>query len=379
MPATSQQDNPNNGIWGSQRNGLNHVSMNIGTFDGALGPARDVNYPIYSDALLDWYETNNVKSVRLLFTWEAVQSSLGGPVPAAETGYDDYWKDLAGDPESSVLARLLARDIYVILCPWQYNSALGDTDIVYDDAAITSAAFADFWGKFATAIKGLTASDQRVAFDLINEPHAQSDRPGDIGISLTDWFTCAQAAITAIRAAGATNTIFVPGMDWTAASSFTSNGSATEWLTLMDPQKNLAVTVHCYDGVGPDCYDGVDPACLTVLRDACSALVTWARMNSVTIHIGEIVLNAGSNDRPSYCSTFDTAQAQWADWNSFCIENNDVVVGWNWWANSAADWWNQGDSCEPDPGDGRHWGLTLNDGFTQTVYMDLIQSTLGVP
>ena len=39
-------------------------------------------------------------------------------------------------------------------------------------------------------------------------------------------------------------------------------------------------------------------------------------------------------------------------------------------------WWNHGDSCDPE---GYHWGLTLDDGATQTIYMNLIESTLPVP
>jgi hypothetical protein len=78
---------------------------------------------------------------------------------------------------------LLARDIYVILSPWQFNTSSRDTDIVYDDAAFTSADFANFWGKFATAVNGVTFNNQRVAFDLINEPHTHAqlgNKPGDI-------------------------------------------------------------------------------------------------------------------------------------------------------------------------------------------------------
>lgn len=356
---------PANHMLGSRRNGLNHVSMNLGDFDSLSGPVRNTSYPTYSDKLLDWYQAKHVKSVRFMFTWEAVQSVLGGTVPPVEEGYIHYWTDLI-----SVLTRLLARDIYVIFSPWQYNSASDDTDIVYKDAAVTSAKFADFWAKFAIAINGATGNDQRVAFDLINEPHTHAEsgnRLGDIGISLADWFTCAQAAIDAIRAAGATNTIFVPGMAYTAASSFTTNGSAAAWLNLTDPQKNIAVTVHCYTGLGSS-----SP---TVLRDACSELVTWARTNGIKVHIGEIAINAGDNGRPSHCSTFATAQAQWADWKNFCVANNDIIVGWNWWGNSSPGWWNQGDSCDAE---GFHWGLTLDNGTTQTIYMDLIETTLPI-
>jgi hypothetical protein len=200
-----------------------------------------------------------------------------------------------------VLTRLLARDISVILCPWQYNSASNDTDVVYHSAKFTPAQFADFWGKFAAAINGVTGADQRVGFDLINEPQ-EPRGDGDIGIDLADWFACAQAAINAIRAAGTQNTIFVPGMDYTAANSFTTNGSSTEWLKLTDPSKNIAITVHCYTGLGS--------ASPKVLRGACSALVAWARTNGVKVNIGEIAIDAGDNGLPPFCGDFAIAQTQ---------------------------------------------------------------------
>src|SRR4051794_7006194 len=102
-------------------------------------------------------------------------------------------------------------------------------------------------------------------------------------LRLSDWFLCAQAAILGIRTAGATNTIFIPGMAYANASSFTSNGSSTAWLTLNDPEANIAVTVHCYTGLGS--------ASQTVLSDACSALVVWARNNGLKVNIGEIAID----------------------------------------------------------------------------------------
>src|SRR5215467_3408399 len=134
---------PTDHFLGRQRNGLNHVSMNLAGFDRINGPVQGTNYPVYSDQLLNWYQLKSVESVRLLFTWEAVQSAQGGPVPSLGAGYATYWADLV-----DVVTRLLARGIYVIVGPWQYNANVGDTDIVYDSAAFTSAEFSDFWGFF---------------------------------------------------------------------------------------------------------------------------------------------------------------------------------------------------------------------------------------
>jgi endoglucanase len=347
-------------VLGSQRNGLNHTGMNLGSFDRSLGRLRNTQYPTYSDALLDWYQAKNVKSVRLMFTWEAVQPALGGSVPGTTGGYADYWADL-----TDVVNRLLARNIYIILAPWQFNPGTRNTDIVYDGDPFTAADFADFWGKFSAAINASTSNDQRVAFDLINEPHTQAEAGGaGVGITLPDWFTYAQAAINAIRSAGGTNTIFIPGMGFDSASSFTTNGSSTAWTGLTDiPLNNIAVTVHC--------YDGNSSTSTTALRNACADLVNWARQHELKVNVGEIALDAGPNGSPPFRSDFLTAQAQWADWNSFCISNNDVIVGWNWWGNSAAKWWDDADSLG-----GSHWGLTVDDGASQTVYMDLIEATL---
>jgi endoglucanase len=352
---------PTDHVLGRQRNGLNHVSMNLGTFDRNGGPVRGSDYPVYSDALLDWYQSKAVESVRVLFTWEAVQPTLGAAIPPLEGGYSDYWSDLM-----DVVQRLLARGIYVILGPWQYNANIKDTDIVYDSAAFSSGDFATFWGNFAGALNTVTGNDQRVAFDLINEPHMPG---GDVvGISLADWFAYAQAAINGIRAAGASNTIFIPGMDYAAAATFTANGSSDAWLGLTDPLNNIAVTAHCYLDSGNTKS--------TALSHACSALVAWARGHNVKVNIGEIAINAGKNGRRHFCSTLSKARKQWTNWTAFCAANSEVLVGWAWWANSSAGWWNQGDSCDPK---GFHWGLTLDDGATQTVYMNLIESSIPVP
>src|SRR5450432_3583225 len=101
-------------------------------------------------------------------------------------------------------------------------------------------------------------------------------------------------------------------------------------------------------------------------------------LNHVSMNLAGFKRNNGpvqGTNYPVYCSSFAAAQAQWSNWTAFCAANNDVLVGWNWWGNSEAGWWNEGDSCDPQ---GYHWGLTLDNGVTQTVYMDLIDSSTPV-
>jgi endoglucanase len=86
-------------------------------------------------------------------------------------------------------------------------------------------------------------------FGLMNEPHHLP--------SLAQWAATVQAAVTAIRRAGATTqTILLPGNDFTHASSFVENGSAGNLSRVTNPDNtttNLVFEVHQYldsDGSG---------------------------------------------------------------------------------------------------------------------------------
>ena len=83
----------------------------------------------------------------------------------------------------------------------------------------------------------------------MNEPH---DIP-----NLTTWAATVQKAVTAIRHASATTqTILLPGTDFTGAQTFVSNGSARNLSTVHNPDgsnTSLVFDVHKYldvDGSG---------------------------------------------------------------------------------------------------------------------------------
>jgi len=72
----------------------------------------------------------------------------------------------------------------------------------------TNAQFAATWSTIAKAY----ASNPKVIFGIMNEPH---------DLTLSTWATTVQAAVNAIRSAGATkNPILIPGDNWTGAWDF---------------------------------------------------------------------------------------------------------------------------------------------------------------
>ncbi len=337
-------------------NGMNLVSMESVTYNqysASSGPPTG-NYPIYSDNLLNYLSSKGVTSVRFLYSWEAVQSSLGGTVPSSIGGlYSTYWNRYV-----NTINRMLDRGMKVMVEPWQYNNSHGDTDVCYRGGTFTTTQFQDFHGKMATAINSATNNNQNVSFGLMNEPHQNAVVGGS---TVAGWYAYAQAAINGIRNSGNINTIWIPGWNYTDCGSFVSNGSAAQHLLLTDSLNNLGVTVHNYNGQGVGEYN-TNPgnaSNTTALRDACSSLLSWSRANgNIKINIGEIAIDAGSNN-----GTLLIAQNQWADWQAFCVTNKDVITGWNWWASSEDAWWNTGDSRASS---GFHWGLT--NGLSSSSY-----------
>lgn len=92
-------------------------------------------------------------------------------------------------------------------------------------------------------------NETNVVFGIMNEPHNIPD--------MKIWAATVQAAVTAIREAGATTQmILLPGNDFTGAQTFVSNGSAGNLSNVHNPDgsnTSLIFDVHKYldsDGSG---------------------------------------------------------------------------------------------------------------------------------
>lgn len=301
--------------------------------NGGNGPVPGVVYHTFDSRLVDYYAGKGMKALRVLLAWECMQKQLNGSIPAAANGnyktYFDTVKALA-DYASNV------KGMHVVLTPWAATAG-GEVcgacykDQVIGSGAVTSAHFADFWTKMANHFK----SNPKVAFSLINEPNH---------MSTMDWFSIAQTAVTAIRATGATNRIYVPGNGYTAAASWemnfydtaaTQRSNAYGWLNargvglpLQDPQNNMVVEVHSYaDQAKGGLDNGITSA--TVLADDVSVPVDWARAHGLKIYVAEVALFHGN----------PLAVQTWNNFVTYAGANTDTLIGFTWWAGGYPGWW----------------------------------------
>ncbi|TPX18099.1 uncharacterized protein E0L32_011823 [Thyridium curvatum] len=173
----------------------------------------------------------------------------------------------------------------------------------------TNDQFGDLWSQLATAY----ASDKKVVFGLMNEPH-------DLDIKL--WSDTCQAAVTAIRKAGADKQmILLPGTNFDSAATLVSTGSAEALLKITNPDGSndgLLLDIHKYLDEN---NSGQHAQCTTNNTEAFTELAAYLRKQK---RIGMVSETGASSD--SSCMTAFCAQ------NKVINDNSDVYVGLVAWA-----------------------------------------------
>ena len=252
-----------------------------------------------------------MNTFRVPFRWERLQRSLCAP-------------STTPSPRrlSSVVSYATGRGAYVILDPHnyaRYNGAL------VGSGSVPNSAFADFWSRLAAQYK----TNSRVIFGLMNEPH---DMPTE------QWVAAANAAIAAIRAAGAQNLILVPGNAWTGAHAGRTTGTArrtpSRCSNIDDPINNFAFEVHQYlDGRRLGTSRAIAGA--TIGSQRLAGFTNWLQANGRRGFLGEFAV-AGSDDRQRRRAD---RRRDARDMLDYIEDNADVWLGWTWWA--GGPWWGE--------------------------------------
>lgn len=294
------------------------VNLSCGEFgEGKLPGNYSTDYTYPTSAEVDYFVGKQLGLLRVPFRWERLQHQALGELDATEMTRLD-----------AVVTYATEHGGRVLLDPHNYARYYGK---VLGTADAPDAQFADFWQKLAAHYK----DNDRVIFGLMNEPH---DLPTE------QWLGSANAAIAAIRKAGAKNLITVPGNAYTGAHSWLDswygkpNGEVM--LGVVDPGNNFAFEVHQYLDTDSS---GTKDACVsaTIGSERLKAFTGWLKQHGHRGLLGE--LGAGRND---------TCYAALDDALTHIDQNRDVWMGWTYWA--AGPWW--GDymfSLEPENGQDR--------------------------
>jgi endoglucanase len=270
----------------------------------------------YGKVAFPYYRSKGMNTFRLAFRWERLQRTLNSAFNAVELA----------DLEKNV-TDMEAVGAFVLLDPHNYARYASASEImaaspgdVIGSAKVPDSAFADFWNRLATLYK----NDPNVLFGLMNEPYGVDG----------SWPKSAQAAVTAIRAAGATNLILIGGNAYEDAATWPQASDALKSIT--DPGNNFAFEVHVY----PDAtQSGTGNTCPNVMSGVTQLqpFTAWAKGHNAKGFLGEFSAGTDTNANANCMTAVDNML-------TYLEQNSDVYVGWTYWAGGAG--WGSSNSME---------------------------------
>lgn len=237
------------------------INLSGAEFGSGTRHNTDYHYPDYAE--LAYYVARGVQLVRLPFTWERMQSTLGGPLVPEELAR-----------MKTFLADAASQGVSVIIDLHNYGRYGGNT---IGSSSVSYQQFADFWAKLAAELKDAPAL---VGYDIMNEPHDMN--------GAHHWPAAAQAAVNAIRGVDMQNTIYIEGDNWSGAASWQQSNAN---LIINDPANNLIYEAHLYfdrhgEGIYRDSY-AVDGAYPDIGVDRLKPFIDWLAANNLKGFIGE--------------------------------------------------------------------------------------------
>ncbi|KAL7004787.1 hypothetical protein EMMF5_005702 [Cystobasidiomycetes sp. EMM_F5] len=247
----------------SRLGGVNIAGFEFGT--NKSGYVGTNNYTIPSKNQIAHFVAAGSNVFRLPFGWQYMEpagpgTGLGGVI----TSYDSY------------VQTILSAGAFVILDVHKSVRVLEPLTLLVDlfvlsygrwDGAIigsggpTTMQFANLW----SALAGKYANQTNVIFGIMNEPHDQD---------LVSWTVQVQAAVDAIRAAGATSQyILLPGIGYSAGGNFIRTNEPS-LSTVTDPAGGTSLLVYDIHEYLDSDSTGTNVECVTDKISAVLAPVT---------------------------------------------------------------------------------------------------------
>ena len=298
---------------------LQYTGVNIagGEFNSESLPGEYGRDYIYPDArTVAFFATKGMNIIRVPVLWERLQRQVDGDLDAEEMQRLDAVIDLASSKRMRVIIDVHNYAAY-------HGSVIGEK-------GLATGALGDLWRRIAERYK----DNELVVFGLMNEP---------TGLATETWLEATNIAIAEMRRTGAKNLILVPGNGWSSARSWVEGDYGTPNAEVMlnaeDPANNSVYEVHQYfnadwTGTSADCQS-VDVGISTL-----TPVTEWARQHRRRAFLGEIGVGPGRTCLDALNRVL-----------RFMDENNDVWLGWTYWAGGA--WWPDDYFTSVQPLDGK--------------------------
>ncbi|KAI0963964.1 Manganese dependent endoglucanase Eg5A [Taiwanofungus camphoratus] len=211
---------------------------------------------------------------RLPFAWQEMTPTLGGPINT--TFLAQYQETVTAALNSSSNAHAIV-DLH--------NYARWNGGIIAQGGP-TNEEYASIWSQLSKVF----GSNDRLLFGIMNEPH---------DLDIPTWAESVQYVVNAIRAAGATNYLLLPGSNYTSAQTFPT-GAGPYLLNVTDPlggTERLIFDVHKYLD-----YDnsGTHAECVTNNTEVLETLVSWLQANGNR----QAVLSETGGGNTASCETY---------------------------------------------------------------------------
>lgn len=313
--------------------GVNLAGAEFGSAGGggALPGTYGTQYTYPTTAEVNYFVGKGMNTFRLPFRWERLQQSQNAALNVTEL-----------NRMSAFVNTATAAGAYVILDPHNFaryypnisdfNQMQSGATGLIGTAAVPISAFADFWSRVANQYQ----NNDHVIFNLMNEPNA---------IPTQSWVDASNAAIAAIRDAGAKNLVLVPGISWTGAHSWVSSGNGTAMLNIVDPGNNFAFDMHQYlDSDRSGSHDTIANDDVNRGVSELTAATNWLKSHGLRAVLGEFAVANVSIGSGTYVSTSGDGltHPQIGDETidnmlDYMEQNDDAWLGWTWWA--GGPWW----------------------------------------
>jgi len=175
--------------------------------------------------------------VRLPFRWERLQPEPGGALDA------DYVRTI-----EDMLDAAAEQGIDVVLDLHNYGVfETSDGTLRLGSGELPRDALTDVWLRMSARWSDHPAV---LAYGLMNEPHSLGD--GSTRESAVQWELTTQSTLDALRAAGDTTLLMIPGYDWSSLRRWSEN-HPVGWIS--DPANNFRYEAHPYwDDIGEGAY-----------------------------------------------------------------------------------------------------------------------------